>query len=101
MNSFVAIIPGMAGWSEIVLVLALALILFGPKRLPEIAEAMGKSIRKFKSATKSATDEVKREIDDVSRDLGDDAPGQANKSNASKPNDSKPNDNTPNDNTPS
>ena len=40
----------MAGWSEIVLVLALALILFGPKRLPEIAEAAGKSIRKFKSA---------------------------------------------------
>ena len=85
MNSFVAIIPGMAGWSEIVLVLALALILFGPKRLPEIAEAMGKSIRKFKTATKSATDEVKREIDDVSREFKDDAPGE----------DSKPNDSTP------
>ena len=85
MNSFVAIIPGMAGWSEIVLVLALALILFGPKRLPEIAEAMGKSIRKFKTATKSATDEVKREIDDVSREFKDDAPGE----------DGKPNDNTP------
>jgi len=84
MNSFVAIIPGMAGWSEIVLVLALALILFGPKRLPEIAEAMGKSIRKFKSATKSATDEVKREIDDVSRDIKDD----------DKREDSKPNDKT-------
>jgi sec-independent protein translocase protein TatA len=85
MNSFVAIIPGMAGWSEIVLVLALALILFGPKRLPEIAEAAGKSIRKFKSATKSATDEVKREIDDVGRELKDDEPGD----------NSKPNDNTP------
>ncbi len=85
MNSFVAIIPGMAGWSEIVLVLALALILFGPKRLPEIAEAMGKSIRKFKTATRSATDEVKREIDDVSREMKDDPPSE----------DSKPNDNTP------
>jgi len=85
MNSFVAIIPGMAGWSEIVLVLALALILFGPKRLPEIAEAMGKSIRKFKTATKSATDEVKREIDDVSREINDDVPNE----------NSKPNDNTP------
>ncbi len=91
MNSFVAIIPGMAGWSEIVLVLALALVLFGPKRLPEIAEAMGKSIRKFKSATKSATDEVKREIDDVGREMKDDEPGD----------NSKPNDNTPNDNTSS
>jgi sec-independent protein translocase protein TatA len=72
MNSFVAIIPGMAGWSELVLILALALILFGPKRLPEIAEAMGKSIKKFKSATNSATEEVKREIDEVGRELRDD-----------------------------
>jgi len=88
MNSFVAIIPGMAGWSELLLILALALILFGPKRLPEIAEAMGKSIRKFKSATQNATDEVKREIDDVGRemkDLGDeikdDAPREADRTN--------------------
>ncbi len=64
MMAFPAIIPGMAGWSEILLVLVLALILFGPKRLPEIAEAMGKSIRKFKAATREATDEVKREFDD-------------------------------------
>lgn len=71
MNSFVAIIPGMAGWSELVLILALALILFGPKRLPEIAEAMGKSIRKFKTATSSATEEVKREIDEVGRSIKD------------------------------
>ena len=81
MNSFVAIIPGMAGWSEIVLVLALALTLFGPKRLPEIAEAAGKSIRKFKTATKSATDEVKREIDDVGREMNDDAPDENSKPN--------------------
>ncbi len=81
MNSFLSIIPGMAGWSELLLILALALILFGPKRLPEIAEAMGKSIRKFKSATQSATDEVKREIDDVGRGLKDDAPPENDKKN--------------------
>ena len=79
MNSFFAIIPGMAGWSELLLILALVLILFGPKRLPEIAEAMGKSINKFKSATKEATDEVKREIDDVSRGLKDDPPNDSDK----------------------
>ena len=71
MNPFFAIIPGMAGWSELLLILALALILFGPKRLPEIAEAMGKSIRKFKSATRDASEEVKREIDEVGRELKD------------------------------
>ena len=62
-----AIIPGVTGGWELLLILALVLLLFGPKRLPEIAEAMGKSIRKFKTATQSATDEVKREIDDAGR----------------------------------
>lgn len=84
MNSFVAIIPGMAGWSELLLILALALILFGPKRLPEIAEAMGKSIRKFKSATQNATDEVKREIDDVGRSMKDETPPEADRKNDTK-----------------
>jgi TatA/E family protein of Tat protein translocase len=83
MNSFFAIIPGMAGWSELLLILALALILFGPKRLPEIAEAMGKSIRKFKSATRDATDEVKRELDDVEREIKSD-PGADNKTDSSQ-----------------
>jgi len=72
MLNHLAIIPGMAGWSELLLILALALILFGPRRLPEIAEAMGKSIRKFKSATNEATEEVKRELDDAKRAVNDD-----------------------------
>jgi len=78
MLTFPAFIPGMTGWSELLLILALALILFGPKRLPEIAEAMGKSIRKFKSATREATDEVKRELEDMPDDSRDknDPPGQ-------------------------
>ena len=67
-----AIIPGVTGGWELLLILALVLLLFGPKRLPEIAEAMGKSIRKFKSATQSATDEVKREINDAGRAVKDD-----------------------------
>ena len=81
MNPIFAIIPGMAGWSELLLILALTLILFGPKRLPEIAEAMGKSIRKFKSATSSATDEVKRELDDVSRGMNDEPPRDPDQAN--------------------
>ena len=85
MNSFFAVIPGMTGWPEIVLVLVLVLILFGPKRLPEIADAMGKSIRKFKSATQNATDEVKREMDDVKREVKDDAPPENDTVNDSKP----------------
>jgi len=77
MLNFSAIIPGMAGWAELLLILALVLILFGPKRLPEIAEAMGKSIRKFKSATRDATDEVQREFEDAKSALKDDGTSEA------------------------
>ena len=69
MTTPLAIIPGVTGGWELLLILALVLLLFGPKRLPEIADAMGKSIRKFKSATRGATDEVKRELDDVAREV--------------------------------
>jgi TatA/E family protein of Tat protein translocase len=36
---------------ELVIVLALALVVFGPKRLPEIGGALGKGIREFKKGT--------------------------------------------------
>ena len=68
MTYFPAFLTGL-GWQELVVILALVLLLFGPKRLPEIAEAMGKSIRKFKAATNDATRDVKRELDDAGRDL--------------------------------
>jgi TatA/E family protein of Tat protein translocase len=55
----------MPGWPEIVLILVLVLILFGPRKLPEVADAMGKSIRRFKSASREATDTVKKELDDA------------------------------------
>ena len=73
MMYFPAFLTGL-GWPEILLILALVLVLFGPKRLPEIAEAMGKSIRKFKSATSDATRDVKRELDDAGRELRNDPP---------------------------
>ncbi|MCB1183398.1 twin-arginine translocase TatA/TatE family subunit [bacterium] len=62
------------GWPEMVLILVLVLILFGPRRLPEVAEALGKSLKKFKSATSEATREVKRELDDAGRELRKEEP---------------------------
>jgi len=56
---------GPIGWQELLIILALVLIIFGPRKLPEIAEAFGKSINKFKSATREASDEVKRELNDA------------------------------------
>ena len=49
---------GPVGWNELIVILIIVLIIFGPRRLPELAEAMGKSIRKFKSATREVEEEV-------------------------------------------
>ncbi|MBI2342910.1 MAG: twin-arginine translocase TatA/TatE family subunit [Deltaproteobacteria bacterium] len=39
---------GKIGWTEILVLLAVVLIFFGAKRLPEIARSFGKSIQEFK-----------------------------------------------------
>ena len=45
---------------EILLVLAVILIFFGAKKLPELAKGMGQGIKEFKKATRDATDEMER-----------------------------------------
>ncbi len=40
------------GIPELVLILVIALVVFGPGKLPEIGKAVGKSLREFRSATK-------------------------------------------------
>jgi sec-independent protein translocase protein TatA len=46
------------GGTELVLILGVALLLFGGKKLPELAKGLGQGIREFKKATKAVTDEV-------------------------------------------
>jgi sec-independent protein translocase protein TatA len=46
------------GGTELILILAVALLLFGGKKLPELAKGLGQGIREFKKATKAVTDEV-------------------------------------------
>lgn len=53
------------GGMEIILILALVLILFGAKKLPELAKGLGQGIKEFKKATREVTDEVQRSMDDT------------------------------------
>ncbi|MBI4052387.1 MAG: twin-arginine translocase TatA/TatE family subunit [Elusimicrobia bacterium] len=48
-------------WPELVLIGAVALILFGPKRLPELAKSVGKALKAFKEGLKEATTEDKED----------------------------------------
>ena len=49
---------GPLGWSELLIILFLVLLFFGPRRLPEVAEAIGISIRRFKKSTQEIKDEI-------------------------------------------
>jgi sec-independent protein translocase protein TatA len=52
------------GGGEIILILALVLILFGAKKLPELAKGLGTGIKEFKKATREVTDEVSHAMDE-------------------------------------
>ncbi len=56
-------IDGLGPW-EIILILAVVLVLFGAKKLPELAKGMGKGIKEFKKATRDVNDELDRAMDD-------------------------------------
>src|ERR1043165_8454746 len=51
------------GW-EVVLILAVVLVLFGAKKLPELAKGLGQGIKEFKKATREVTDEIQSSVDD-------------------------------------
>src|SRR3974377_857191 len=52
------------GGGEIILILALVLILFGAKKLPELAKGLGTGIKEFKKATRDVSDEIHTAMDE-------------------------------------
>ena len=52
------------GTSELLLIAALALLLFGGKKLPELMRGLGQGIRSFKEVMKDVSDEASRSADD-------------------------------------
>jgi sec-independent protein translocase protein TatA len=49
------------GLPEIVLIMVIALLIFGPKKLPEISRSLGKALRSFQDASKEFEAEFKQE----------------------------------------
>ena len=45
------------GVPGLILILVIALIIFGPKKLPEIGKAMGQTLKEFKSSTRDLTND--------------------------------------------
>jgi sec-independent protein translocase protein TatA len=52
----------MLGWPEIIGILVVVLILFGAKKLPELAKGLGQGIKEFKKASNDMQDELHRSV---------------------------------------
>jgi sec-independent protein translocase protein TatA len=50
------------GVPELGMILVIALVVFGPGKLPEIGKAVGKSIQEFKAATTKVEEDVKKTV---------------------------------------
>lgn len=55
---------GNIGATEIILIGVVALLLFGPKKLPEMMQGIGKGIKDFKKSLNEVEEEIKNSIDD-------------------------------------
>ena len=52
------------GAGEIALILGVALIIFGPSKLPELGRSVGQALNEFKAQANKVTEEFKDELDD-------------------------------------
>jgi len=53
----------MLGYTEVLLILAVVLILFGAKKIPELAKGLGTGIKEFKKATHDVQEDLQRAIE--------------------------------------
>ena len=64
---------GNLGFQEIVLIFIIALIIFGPRKLPDIGKTLGRSLGEFRRATndlkRSWEEEVRTETDSLKKDV--------------------------------
>lgn len=59
------------GPTEIILILGVALVIFGPGKLPELGATLGKAIREFKTAVNHVDADIKKEVNDIQQEVKD------------------------------
>jgi sec-independent protein translocase protein TatA len=52
------------GFGEILIILVLALVIFGPRRLPEIGRTVGRGLREFRRAASDFRSEIEADLED-------------------------------------
>lgn len=56
--NFSVVLPAFFSFEELTVILLISVLIFGPKKIPEVARGLGEGLR----AMKKATDDIKREI---------------------------------------
>ena len=59
------------GWQELIIILIIALVIFGPRKLPEIGKSLGQAINGFTESTKKVQDEANKELKDIENSIND------------------------------
>lgn len=58
---------GNLGAGEIILILLVILLLFGAKKIPELAQGLGKGMKEFKKSLKDVEDELKKTDEEIKK----------------------------------
>lgn len=69
-DSLLLFLSGIGG-TELILIIVVILLLFGAKKIPELARGLGRGIREFKDASSEIKREIDSEVNDVNRRLRD------------------------------
>ncbi|WP_414575766.1 twin-arginine translocase TatA/TatE family subunit [Anabaena sp. CCY 9402-a] len=52
------------GWPEVVIIAVVAIVIFGPKKIPELGNALGKTLRGFKEELKAPNEDTNSEYEE-------------------------------------
>jgi sec-independent protein translocase protein TatA len=63
LNSIFLFLGGLGGW-EVLLIMLVVLLLFGAKKIPELARGLGQGIREFKDASSEFKSELNKGLED-------------------------------------
>ncbi len=58
---------GNLGTGEILIIVLVILLLFGAKKIPELAQGLGKGMREFKKSLKDVEDEIKKPDEEIKK----------------------------------
>ncbi|MBU4193411.1 MAG: twin-arginine translocase TatA/TatE family subunit [Actinobacteria bacterium] len=56
------------GPTELIIILVIALVIFGPSRLPKVGQSVGQALRAFRDSTSSIEEEVKKSLGESTSD---------------------------------